>query len=161
MIRRTHLKSAGKLEYTQYQEYDTLGMDRRTLAVRILAVVSNHAVIPPQVCMLLHREKAVYCNVYHKMYAVIQQILGRMEIKRQSNKSIFGHYVLTDHQCNDWTCNSQTVYSFLYVQVHGCSLVVTRPIASASLIVFLCTSILTFQPMILFFKQALLLVTAR
>ena len=58
-------------------------------------MVSNRAVIPLQVCMLLHREKAVYCNVYHKMYAVIQQILGRMELKRQSNKSIFGHDVLT------------------------------------------------------------------
>ena len=40
-----------------------LGMERKTLAVRILAVVSKHAVMPPQVCMLLYREKAVYCNV--------------------------------------------------------------------------------------------------
>ena len=89
------LKSEGKLGFTQYQEYYTVGMERKTLAVRILAVVSNQAVIPPQVCMLLYHEKAVYGNVYHKMYAVIQQILGRMELKRQSNKSIFGHDVLT------------------------------------------------------------------
>ena len=48
-----------------------LGMERKTLAVRILAVVSKHAVIPLQVCMLLYSEKAVYCTVYHRMYAAI------------------------------------------------------------------------------------------
>ena len=82
LIRRTHqiLKSEGKLGYTQYQEYYTVGMERKTLAVRILAVVSKHEVIPLQVCMLLYRAKAVYCNVCHKMYAAIQQILGRMKI---------------------------------------------------------------------------------
>ena len=72
LIQRTHLKTEGKLGYTQYQEYYTVGMEIKTLAVRILAVVSKHVVIPLQVCMLLCREKAVYCNVYHRMHAAIQ-----------------------------------------------------------------------------------------
>ena len=66
------LKSESKLRYTQYQEYSTVKQQytfkngEKTLVVRILAMVSKHAVIPLQVCICCYTVRRQCTVMYAK-----------------------------------------------------------------------------------------------